>query len=542
MTKETGKGPDFGPRHFDGPILLPYQAAWNQETAKLAVDEKSRRIGLSWGEASEDALLAAQTAASGGMDVWYISYNKEMTKQFISDVAMWAKVYNLAASDVREEEIVIEENNEKKAFTAYSVSFDSGHTVTGLPSHPRVLRSKQGKVVIDEAAFVDNLEEIMKAAMAMLVWGGCVRVISTHNGEDNPFNQLVQDIRAGKYPGAVVHRTTFDDALEAGLFKRICAKKDVEWSLDGEEAFRKEIYDLYGDNAAEELDCIPAKGSGTYLTRNLIESCMVQDVPVFRWSPPAPDFVDWDLWVAEAEALDWCEENLEPVLAGLPKDLRSFVGEDFGRSGDLTVIWPLIQQRNLDLETPFVIELRNAPHRTQQTILFYVLDRLPRFSGAALDARGNGEALAEFTRQKYGKRLAEEVKLSEAWYRENMPKMKSQFEDRTLKAPKDDLILDDLRAFKMVKGVARLVDARTSDDTGQRHGDAGIALAMAVFAAKSMEYGPIAMAGVDPEDPVRMRDMASRGPGDSGQDQTEASGPIIRRSLGRVVRRMFRAP
>ncbi|MEG2204793.1 MAG: putative dsRNA-binding protein, partial [Oscillospiraceae bacterium] len=34
----------------------------------------------------------------------------------------------------------------------------------------------------------------------------------------------------------------------------------------------------------------------------------------------------------------------------------------------------------------------------QQQILFYIIDALPRFSGLALDARGNGSALAEFAR------------------------------------------------------------------------------------------------------------------------------------------------
>jgi phage FluMu gp28-like protein len=34
----------------------------------------------------------------------------------------------------------------------------------------------------------------MKAALAMMIWGGRVRVLSTHNGEDNAFNVMVRDI------------------------------------------------------------------------------------------------------------------------------------------------------------------------------------------------------------------------------------------------------------------------------------------------------------------------------------------------------------
>lgn len=86
-----------------------------------------------------------------------------------------------------------------------------------MPSEPRSLRSKQGRVVIDEAAFVDNLPELLKAAMALRMWGGSVRIMSTHNGEDSDFNEMIKETRAGKRP-YTLHRVTFDDALEQGLY------------------------------------------------------------------------------------------------------------------------------------------------------------------------------------------------------------------------------------------------------------------------------------------------------------------------------------
>lgn len=165
------------------------------------------------------------------------------------------------------------------------------------------------------------------------------------------------------------------------------------------------------------------------------------------------------------------------------------MGEDFGRSGDLTVLWPLVLGDNLRLSTPCVVEVRNCPFRQQEQILYYILDRLPRFSGAALDARGNGQYLAEVARQRYGQDLVDEVMLSEGWYRDNMPKLKAALEDKDLTLPKDAAILDDLRAFRVVRGVAKIPDKRTADAAGQRHGDAGVALALAVFAAKTMSGG-----------------------------------------------------
>ena len=213
---------------------------------------------------------------------------------------------------------------------------------------------------------------------------------------------------------------------------------------------------------------------------------MFDGVPVITWTPPAEDFVDWSLLAAEAVTKQWLREYVDPLLAELPAERCHFVGGDFGRSSDLSVFWPITERVDLTLATPFAVELRNCPYRTQQHILFHILDALPRFSGLALDARGNGSALAEFARQEYGPEQVEEVMISENWYRETMPKLKSRIEDKTVTLPKNADVLSDLRSLRVVKGVARVPDTRSKDATGKRHGDAAVALAMAIHAREKL--------------------------------------------------------
>jgi phage FluMu gp28-like protein len=464
--------------------------AWNQETAKLAVMEKGRRTGISWGEAAEDALLASRLPEEGGMDAWYVSYNKEMTEQYVKDAASFAKFYNLVASEMEEAEEIFMDGDEKKAITVYRIRFASGFKVTGLVSHPRVLRSKQGKVILDEAAFVDNLDELLKAALALVIWGAVVRVISTHNGEDNEFNQLIQDIRAGKYPGAVVHKVPFREAVSQGLFKRICRKLGNEWSPEAEEQFIAETYGLYGDKADEELDCIPSKSGGAYLIRTVIEACMDPVLPVLRWAPPAKDFVDWPDESRFRDMREWLTGELLPVMNGLLVK-PSWFGEDFGRFVDLTVVAPIQEAFNLTYVTPFLLELRDCPFTQQEQALFFLGDRLPRFSGGALDAGGNGSFLAERARQHWTPDIIEQLTLADAFCLEAYPRLKSLLEDKGLSFPKDDLVLDDLRAVKTLRGVPRVPrDDRTKDKKGgKRHGDAAVAMALAVWATQRFEAG-----------------------------------------------------
>ncbi len=468
-------------------VLLPYQQRWVADKSPVKVCEKSRRVGLSWAEAADDALIASASREAAGDDVWYIGYNQDMAKEFIRDVAFWARHYELAASEM--EEVVLKD--EDKDILTFVIKFASGFRVTALSSRPSNLRGKQGVVVIDEAAFHDDLDGLIKAAIALLMWGGRVRIISTHNGDSNPFNELIQDCRANKKPYSV-HRIEFEDAIREGLFRRICVTTGKRWSRAEEVKWIAEMRAFYGDHASEELDVIPSSGSGTFLPRQIIEAVMKADIPVIRLSRP-PSFTGEPEHIRKADIHDWCEEVLKPLLESLNPDLEHFFGEDFGRLGDLSVIWPLALTRLLELETPFVLELRNIPFEQQRQILFYLVDRLPRFSGGAMDARGNGQYLAEVAMQRYGESRIAQVMLSTEWYRSNMPRMKAHFEDRTLSAPRDADILSDLRSIKMDKGVAKVPDsARVKGTDGNgRHGDAAIALAMGVHAVASMEVVPI---------------------------------------------------
>jgi phage FluMu gp28-like protein len=177
------------------------------------------------------------------------------------------------------------------------------------------------------------------------------------------------------------------------------------------------------------------------------------------------------------------EETIAPILAGLDPKRQCVLGEDFARSGDLTIMLPAQEQQDASWRSLFSLELRNIPFRQQEQILFYILDRLPRFRHGALDARGNGQYLAEVAMQRYGVTRISQVMLSETWYRENMPKYKAAFEDKSWLLPKDADVIEDHRAFKVVKGVARLLETKnTGKDNKKRHGDSGIAGALCWFA------------------------------------------------------------
>ena len=462
-------------------VFLPYQQRmWSAIDAHpVVVEEKSRRTGFSWAVAAVAAEYAARARSARGMDVLYMGYEREMTREFIDYVAMWARAFQSACSEVQEF-VWTDPDKPEREVGAFRIKFASGFEVIALPSVARALRGKQGLVILDEAAFMDDLAAVLKAAFALLIWGGKVVVVSTHNGDTNPFNVLVQDIRAGKLPYCL-QRTTFDQALSEGLYQRICFTTGAAWSPEAEAAWREDILRIYRDNADEELHVIPSPTTGVYLSGVLLELRAVERDVVLRWTAPA-GFDQLGEEVRRREVGRWIDDELRPALTRLDRSEPHALGEDFGRIRDLTVMWLLAIGRDLVRRTRIVLELRQMPFRQQEQVLFALADGTPKLRHAILDAGGNGMFLAEVAATRYGSRV-EGLQLTEPWYREHMPAVKAAIEDGMLTLPADRDVIDDWRMLRLVRGVARVPDRRR-DDAGQpRHGDAAIAGALAYVAS-----------------------------------------------------------
>jgi phage FluMu gp28-like protein len=471
----------IGGEDFDeNEVLLGYQRRWIADESPLKIAEKSRRTGITWAEAADAALTASKTKSAGGTNHFYVGSNKEMAREFIDAAAMWAKAYDLAAEDVCEEVLV----DDDKDILTFVIYFASGFKVQALSSNPSNLRGMQGNVTIDEAAFHERLAEVLKAALALTMWGAKVRLISTHNGTENLFNELIQDSRAGKKRYSV-HTITLDDACHDGLYKRICQVKRRDWSEEAEGQWKTDLLrdTATQDDALEEYYCVPKNGGGTYLPRSIRERAARGTGPVLRFTGSA-EFNAMPETLRALEMQDWLETTVLPVLNSLPKHLRHALGEDFARNGDLTVFAPIIVNDDTTREVPFLVELANVPFKQQEQALYFICDRLPRRDGIKLDARGNGQYLAEQAAYRYGNEV-EQVMLSVPHYRENMPRFKSAFEDDEIVLPKHEDVINDLGAIQMLRGVPGIDDSRTTGSDGKkRHGDAAIAIFLAYLASK----------------------------------------------------------
>ncbi|WP_316978039.1 terminase large subunit domain-containing protein [Shumkonia mesophila] len=464
-------------------VLLTYQARWHADTSPVRIGEKSRRIGFSWGcLAAESVIEAALARDAGGMNQHYMGYNQAMAAEYVGDCAFFARAFGQAmgAIDVWRDTVLVED--ERRDILRYVVKLSSGFRIEAHSSNPYNWRGKQGHARIDEAAFHENLREVIKGALAFRMWGGRVDIVSTHNGEDNDFAEFLRDVLAGKLPWSH-HRVTFDDALREGFYRRVCLIKNWIWSQEAEGEYREGVRADYPDaeDAAEELDCVPKRGSGAYFTRLIIEPCQDDTIPIVRHSRPAEFVLDAD---RKRKTQDWIEEVLAPIVRAMPTARRTALGRDFGRSGDLSVDFVLQEEGAGVWRQAFQLELRNIPFDVQWQITEFLLTNLPLLQNAKFDSRGNGQEHAEKALQLLGPSFVELVMLSAGWYAEWFPRYRRAFENKQIRVNKSEDTIQDHRLVVLRDGKPAMSAAKVKGSDGKdRHGDSAVAGVLAWAAA-----------------------------------------------------------
>ena len=126
------------------------------------------------------------------------------------------------------------------------------------PAHLRCLR---GRFVIDNATDYPQLKLLIDLLLPTLMSGSYLSLISSlpsfsSNLKGNYFMSLIaRDNWLAKLKGFSVHRITFRDAIDNGLYQKICEVTKKAYSLEAQEIWAKDIYSAMGEYAKSELDC-----------------------------------------------------------------------------------------------------------------------------------------------------------------------------------------------------------------------------------------------------------------------------------------------
>lgn len=438
--------------------FLPYQQTWINESASLAIGEKSRRIG--WTYAS--SYRGVERRLKLGTNLYFSSADLTAAREFVDYCNTWCRVFNAVAQDQGLQVI-----DEDSGVTAFVLKFDNGSKIYAGSSNPKFFRSKGGDADGDEYAFHKDQRELFKAMHATaMVWGYQLRLWSTHNGEGSFFNQMVMEGKKwmatppeqkAAYPDlrATVQTVTILDAVKQGLVEKIKGLSEPNETArrDWLGELRSTVPDE--DTWNEEYLCKPSSEQSSLLSYDLIRRCE-----------------------READEL--------PVVES-PADLRTnaplYVGWDVGRKRDLSVFWVLARVADL-YETRLIKRMRNETFRVQAEF-FISLMLLPGVRRGCIDATGMGAPLAESMTQRFGHRV-EAVTFSAPVKAELAMPLRGLFEDVRVRVPADPSIRESLhKVRKTVTAAGNVRFDAHRDDEG--HADEFWALALAYHAADDLK-------------------------------------------------------
>ena len=157
-----------------------------------------------------------------------------------------------------------------------SLRYVNGSQIKAVASSAEAARSEAlSLLILDEAAFIDKIDDIWTASQQTLTTGGSCIALSTPNGVGNWFHQTWVQAEEGR-----------------GLFNDI----KLHWTVhpDRDETWRTEQDSLLGvQNAAQECDCDFITSGTSVIDARILEECnktMVED-------PVEKRGADSNLWI-----------------------------------------------------------------------------------------------------------------------------------------------------------------------------------------------------------------------------------------------------
>jgi phage FluMu gp28-like protein len=434
-------------------IFLPFQSRWIEDKARIKLAEKGRQLGFSWAAAYE---ANAETAVEGARyDHWVSSRDEIQSKLFNEDCKLWAKAMQVAADDLGEQVI-----DAKAMQSAYVLRFANGRRINSMSSNPDAQAGKRGSRLLDEFALHPDPRKLWTIAYPGITWGGSLKLISTHRGSQNFFNQLVREVKQGGNPkGISLHTVTLQDALDEGFLWKLqqnLPAEDERQDMD-EASYHDWVKSGCADEESfqQEYNCRPADDDAAFLEYDLIAA---NEYP---------------------EGFDWTARENGPL----------FIGIDVGRKKDLTVVWVLEKLGDV-LYTRHIECLQNMSKPDQEKIIWPWIELAIHSNGrAAQDYSGLGIGWGDDAQKRYGKYNYETVTFTAKVKEALAYPVRGRMEDRKLRIPYDPKIRSDLRSVTKqttAAGNIRFTAERTIDG----HADRFWALALAIHAAQDASQGP----------------------------------------------------
>ena len=432
-------------------IFHPYQQRWGANDSRFKIGMFARQTGKTFTTTFEVAKDCQLVDLQGSRTRWVILSRGERQAKEAMEEGVKRHCQAIGAV-IRAEET---EFRGEASYRAMEVIWPNGSRITALPANPDTARGFSANAFLDEFAFHADSRKIWAALFPVISAGWKLRVVSTPNGKNNKF----YDLMTGDDPIWYRQMTDIYQAVADGLPRDI---EQLRRALDDEDAWAQE-YEL-------------------------------------KWLDEASAWISFELI-----------NGVEHDAAGLPEHYQGghcFVGVDIAARNDLFVIW-VFELLGDVLWTREIIARQRISFAEQDDLLDDVFDRY-QVLRCCMDQTGMGEKPVEDAIRRHGGRV--EGVLFTGPNKQHLATLgKQAFEDKRLRIPLGDQKLrTDLHKLKKITsatGAPRFV----AESDGAGHADRAWACFLAVNAASEppaeYAYHPVhraARADADDNRPVKV--------------------------------------
>lgn len=435
----------------NAPVLYPYQRRYLADRSRFKAGMWSRQTGKTFTTTLEAVLDVLEAEAAGRVCRWTIfSISRDRALDAMdAGVKLHMRAFG-QAFEALDETLDYDQ-------LAHMVRLPGGSYIRAVAAKPETARGMSDNLILDEFAHHKDNRAIWQAVMPIISRPDLkVRVISTPHGVGDMFHQIMSDGLGGLFSRHVV---TIYDAVADGLPRDV---EELRRAAGSAETWAQEYECAFLDSTAS-----------AWLSYELIAACQTAE-------------------------------------AGHPQGYGGgpcYVGMDIAARGDLTVIAVLEVVGDV-LVCRELTALRAASFAAQLAEFDRIM-RQYRVIRAAIDQTGLGEMPVEEARRRHGSYRVEGVIFTPARKLDLAVALKGRMEDRRIRIPEGQAVMDDLRLVRAEVGPAgapRLVAERQAGS----HADRFWALALACAAAE--DEAP-AYAGFQslPRRPSAVDDAASGG-------------------------------
>ena len=316
--------------------------------------------------------------------------------------------------------------------SAEAIELSTGGRVISLPASAATVQGYTGHVVIDEAAWIPDVDAL---------WMAIVPTISTRR----------------EYRLSVVSTP----GPRAGMFHRLWVSGDDAWSRHC-----VSIYDARAGGAPHDIEALRAAVADEATWRAAYECQFVDE---------SHALLPYDLLLARVD--DTLSYHLNEKTMSEPGNL--YAGYDVGRKRDLSVLI-VLERIKKEFRWRGAVELRESPFDEQFELLTGVLD-VRSLRRLGIDQSGLGMQLAEELVQNHGSRV-EPITMTAPVKESLASRILAVFQRGDLAIPDHRPLIDDLHSIQRTVTLSGNVRYAAPREAGS-HADRWTALALALHAA-----------------------------------------------------------